>query len=108
MLTAAAQLTRYDFSGVDVPDCDTNSNSIGVSQLPPHGCVGNTNAVPCGNFTLVNVNETTAEGHCLISTLTGTATLDFNGTSIVCVSRNVSGDQQSTGTATLIVTGVFT
>ena len=106
MLTAPAQLSVYRFSGVDVTVCDTNS--INVLQVPPHACVGNRNPVSCGNFTVANANETTAEGYCLTSTLTATATLDLNGTSIVCVSVNINGDQQSTGTATLIVTGVFT
>ena len=104
MLTVAAQITSYDFSGVNVSECAFNT--IGIFQDPP--CAGNDVLMPCGNFTVANANETTAEGLCLTSTLTVTATLDLNGTSIVCVSRSISGDQQSTGTATLIVTGAFT
>ena len=103
MLTVAAGLTRYDFSGVNVSECA--SNTVGIFQDPP--CAGNDVLMPCGNFTVANANETTAEGHCLTSTLTVTATLDLNGTSIVCLSTSVNGDEQSTGTATLIVTGAF-
>ena len=106
MLTVAAALTRYDFSGVNVSECD--SNSIGVFQVPMHACVGNTNPVPCGSFAVVNANQTNAEGYCLTSTLTGTATLDLNGTSIVCASRDINNAVETTGTATLIVTGAFT
>ena len=102
VLTVQSQTNSWRFSGSTV--CPDNENVAGTSQLSILDCAGAVSNQDCGTFSVMNGGE--VDGTCLTSNLTGTATLELNGTSIECFSADVSANiVQSAGIATLLVAG---